>query len=396
MTTYRSVLDNGEFRAVLAAHVCTMLAIIVADVSLAVLVYQRTNSPLLAAVTFAIGFVPMGLGAVFLSNVGRDRPSRDVLVVCALAVAGLVGLMSLPGLPVPVVLALLAVKGTIDPVFTGVRAATLPELVGDDGFPLARSLLRLVAQNAQFAGFAAGGVALVFVTPSQALTAAAGSHAAAALLLLVGTRRRRPPARPDQTSSGPLAGLRALLAIPGIRPLLAMFWLPGFFAVGPEALAVPYAHLIGGGPIAVGLLLTGLPAGAALGELLTGSLLRPERRLRLLVPVAVAGFVPVLGFAITPPLAVAVGLLVLAGMGFSYMIGLDQLAVAALPDDVRRQAFSLLTAGMMVTQGLGFACAGALAEWLPVPMVITLVAASGLLVTLAAGMRLRARSAVPV
>ncbi|MFC4947844.1 hypothetical protein [Pseudonocardia sp. GCM10023141] len=395
MPTYRSVLRNGEFRAVLGAHVATMLAIITSDVSLAVLVFQRTQSPLLAAVTFAIGFVPMGVGAVFLAGVGRRRPSRDVLVACSAAVACLVAVMAVPGLPVPLVLGLLAVKGLIDPIFSGVRAATLPELLGDDGFAIGRSLLRLVSQNAQFAGFAAGGVALVFVTPSQALAAAACGHALAATVLLLGTRRRRPVAT-AAAARGPIAGIRALLAVPGIRPLMAMFWLPGFFAVAPEALAVPYAQVLGGGSVAVGLLLTGLPAGAVLGELLTGSLMRPAQRVRWLVPVAVAGFVPVLGYAFAPPLAVTITLLVVAGAGMSYLIGLDQLAVAAIDEDARRQAFTVLTAGNMVTQGLGFAAAGALAEWLPVPAAVPLLAATGLTVTLLAGRHLRRTHPLPV
>ncbi|MDN5861759.1 MAG: MFS transporter, partial [Pseudonocardia sp.] len=100
--SYRTVLRNAEFRAMIAAHALTMLAIIVADVSLAVLVYLRTGSPLLSAITFAVGFVPMGIGAVLFGGVGRDRPARDVLVATELAVAALVALMAIPGTPVPV------------------------------------------------------------------------------------------------------------------------------------------------------------------------------------------------------------------------------------------------------------------------------------------------------
>lgn len=387
MSTYRTVLRSGEFRAVLGAHVFAMLAMIIGDVSLTVLVYQRTASPLLASLTFAIGFVPMGLGAVFLSGVGRYRPSRDVLVACEAACAGLVLLMALPGTPIAVMLALLAVKGMIDPIFSGTRSATLPELLGDGGFPYGRSLLRLVSQNAQMVGFAAGGVALVFVAPAQALLAAAAGHALAALVLLVGTRRRSPAAR-TVDPGGPPSALRQLLAVPGMRPVLAMSWLPGFFAVAPESLANPYAQVLDGGTVAVGLLLTGLPVGSVLGELLAGSLLTAAWRARLVVPLAAAGFVPVLLFATTPSLPVAMAVLVLSGLAGSYLMGLDQLALATVPEDLRRRGFALQSAGMMVTQGLGFAAAGAMAEWLPVTVVIPLFAGSGLVVALVVGRRL--------
>jgi hypothetical protein len=381
----------------LAAHVLTMLAIILADVSLAVLVYQRTGSPLLSAVTFAVGFVPMGIGSVLFGGVGRTRPARAVLVVTELVVACLVALMAVPGAPIPVLLLLLATKGSIDPIFTGTRAATLPDILGEDGFPFGRSLLRMIGQNAQLVGFAAGGVALVFGTPAQALVAAAAGHAAAALVLLAGTRRHPPPgAESASADAGVLHGLRTLRAVPGIRPVLAMTWLPGFFAVAPEALAVPYAHLIGGGPVVAGLLLAGPPVGSVLGEVLTGTRLSADRRARLVVPMAAAGFVPVLGFAVEPALPVAIALLVVAGSLAGYMIGLDQIAVATIPDDVRRRTFTLLGGGMMVTQGLGFAAAGALAEYLPIPVVVPLVALTGIGAVLLAGRPLTTLSAARV
>ena len=126
-----------------------------------------------------------------------------------------------------------------------------------------------------------------------------------------------------------------------------------------------------------------------LGELLAGSLLAADRRTRLVVPLAAAGFVPLLPFAFAPSLPVAIALLVLSGLGTSYLIGLDQMALAAVPEDIRRRAFTLLQAGSMVTQGLGFAAAGAIAEWLPVTTVIPLLAGSGLVVALVVGSRLR-------
>jgi predicted MFS family arabinose efflux permease len=136
-------------------------------------------------------------------------------------------------------------------------------------------------------------------------------------------------------------------------------------------------------------LLTGLPVGSVLGELLAGSLLTPARRARLVVPLATAGFAPVLLFAVTPSLPVTMALLVLAGLTTSYFIGLDQLALATVPEDLRRRGFALQSAGMMVTQGLGFATAGALAEWLPVNAVIPIVAACGIVVALVVGLGLR-------
>ncbi|MFF8563531.1 hypothetical protein ACF06N_01060 [Streptomyces albidoflavus] len=98
--------------------------------------------------------------------------------------------MALPGLPVPVLLALVLVLGVAAPVFQGARAAALPGLLPDGGYPLGRSLLRLVAQSTQVAGFAVGGLLLLAAPAAHALLASAAGFAAAALVLRYGTRRR--------------------------------------------------------------------------------------------------------------------------------------------------------------------------------------------------------------
>ena len=99
---------------------------------------------------------------------------------------------------------------------------------------------------------------------------------------------------------------------------------------------------------------------------------------------------PVLFLAAAPPLPVAVGLLVLAGLSAGHHLGLDRIALATVPEELRRPGFTLLGAGLMVSQGLGFAAAGALAEWLPVPVVLPLLAGAGAVLTLMAGRALHA------
>ena len=51
--SYRQVLGGGEFRAIFAADIVSMLGNVVAAVALMVLVYQRTHSPALAASVMA-------------------------------------------------------------------------------------------------------------------------------------------------------------------------------------------------------------------------------------------------------------------------------------------------------------------------------------------------------
>jgi MFS family permease len=62
-----------------------------------VLVYRRTNSPLLSALTFAIGFLPWLLGGPVLSALADRLPRHRVLIAGDTARAVLLAVMAIPG-----------------------------------------------------------------------------------------------------------------------------------------------------------------------------------------------------------------------------------------------------------------------------------------------------------
>jgi predicted MFS family arabinose efflux permease len=391
---YRQVLAVGEFRAIFAAHVISFSGDVIAQLALAVLVFERTGSALGSSLTFALGFVPHLFGGTLLSSVADRFPVRRTLICCDLASAGLVALMALPGLPIPLLLALLLPLGAIAPVFGGARAASLPEVLGGEGFALGRSLLRMVAQTSQVGGFALGGLLLAVLSPRPLLLLDAASFVVSAVLLRVGTNERpprtdtavRPPA---PTAAGvprrsvardSLAGVRLALGSPTLRPLLLFYWLPPAFTVAPEALAAPYVARLGGSPAAVGLLLAAAAAGSVAGMLTAGAWLSPSRRLRLMVPLATWTFVPLLCFVAYPGLIPAMVLLTLSGFGWAYSIGLDQRLLDATPEHLRGRTLSLATAGLMLANGLGFAAAGAAAEFADLQAVIVASSLAGLLI----------------
>ncbi|MGW4459434.1 MFS transporter [Streptomyces albidoflavus] len=374
-TSYRTVLAVPEFRALLLAQTLATCGTVVVQTTLSVLVYAQTGSALLAS----LGFAPYLFGAALLSAVADRYPARDVLVVCQGLSCLVAAAMALPGLPVAVLLALVPALGVAAPVFQGARAAALPDLLPDGGYPLGRSLLRLASQSTQVAGFAVGGLLLLAVPPAAALLASAAGFAAAALVLRYGTRRR--PARLGRGGSvarASLAGVRQVWAVPGLRPLLLLTWLPPALAVAPEA--APYAAELGAGPAGVALLLCAAPAGSVAGELLYGTLLSPATRARLLVPSAALIFVPLLGFALRPGLLAATALLVVSGVGYPYAMALDQRTLEAAPAALRGRALTLALAGLMAGQGLGFAAAGAVAEFLAPRFVVAGAGVLGLAV----------------
>ncbi|WP_128984684.1 MFS transporter [Streptomyces roseicoloratus] len=377
-TGYRAVFAVREFRFVFAAHLCSLLGIVVSELALTVLVYDLTRSPLLSSLTFALGFLPYVFGGTVLAGLADRVPPRRVLVVCDLICAGCVAVMAVPLTPVAALLALRCAIAVVSPVFQGTRMATLADILGEgDLFVLGRSLLRIVSQSALLAGFAVGGVLLTVVPPRGALVVTTVTFLVSALLLRLGTVRR-----PARAAGGKREGLRAtwgVLRDRRVRALMLMFWVPPLFAVVPEALAAPYADEIGVSTAALGLLMCALPVGTIAGELLAGSVLGPAVRSRIVVPLAVAGTLPFLLYAFTPGLALAAVALVLAGATAAYTLGLDAWFVAAVPEERRGRAMTLMSAGMMTAQGIGMAAAGLAAEF---AAVHTVVAGTGILGTL--------------
>ncbi|AZP20489.1 MFS transporter [Streptomyces aquilus] len=365
-TGYARVFAVREFRAVFAAHLLALLGVVVAEISLSVLVYDLTGSPLLSALAFALGFLPYVVGGTLLAGAADRFPARRVLVLCDLVCAACVLPMTLPGAQIGVLLALRCALAVVSPVFAGTRMATLADILGDgDLFVLGRSLLRIVSQGALLAGYGVGGVLLTVVSPRHALLITVVTFCASAGLLRFGTRRR--PARAASGGNAlvtdSLKGARQVLADSRTRVLLFLFWVPPMFAVVPEALAAPYADELGVGSVGLGLLMCALPVGTIAGELWAGARLRPAARERIALPLVCVTLLPYVGYALRPGPAVSLLLLFLSGAGSAYTLGLDQWFVRAVPEGLRGRAMTLLTAGLMTIQGVGMALAGVVAEF---------------------------------
>ncbi|MFJ6818838.1 MFS transporter [Streptomyces niveus] len=381
---YLAVFAVKEFRAVFAAHLLSLLGVVVTEISLTVLVYDLTGSPLLSALTFALGLLPYLFGGTLLAGVADRYPARRVLVVCDVVCAGCVAVMVLPGTPVAGLLALRCAVAAVSPVFTGTRMAALTDILGEgDLYVLGRSLLRIVSQSALLAGFAVGGVLLAVLSPRGAISLTVLTFLCSAALLRFGTKDR--PARLRKEDGGAnllrdsLDGARLVFADRRIRALMLLNWVPAMFIVAPEALMAPYADRIGIGPAALGLLMCAMPVGHIASELLAGSALGPRARSRIVLPAAAVGLLPLAVYAVTPGMGLALVALALSGVGSVYVLGLDQWFVDAVPAELRGRAMTLMSAGLMTIQGLGMALAGLAAEFLPVHQV---VAGAGVIGTL--------------
>src|SRR5439155_6873741 len=83
----------GEFRALWLARGLSLLGDQLARVAIAVLVYDRTNSPALTAITYALTFLPY-LAGPLLAGIGDRRSRRGVIVTLDMARALIVAIMA--------------------------------------------------------------------------------------------------------------------------------------------------------------------------------------------------------------------------------------------------------------------------------------------------------------
>jgi hypothetical protein len=382
---YRTALASAELRALVAGQLVSVAGTSVAAVALTILIYRRTQSPLLASLTFALGFTPYLLGGGLLSGlVDRVRP-RHLVVRCDLGAAVLAAGMAWPRLPVVVLFALLLAVGTLTSVEGGARAALLRASVPPDAYVPARSLLRIAAQLAQIGGNAAGGALLLVLTPNGALLANAASFAFSAATARFGIADHPNTGERSQVTlvRDSLRGARTILAQAELRRLLLIGWLAPMFAVAPEALAAPYVAGRHGSSALVGWWLIALPAGLVAGDIAGVRFLDQRRQRRLVAPAVVVSFVPYLVFVGQPPIPLALGLLVASGSCGFYALGLDARVRDAVPPQLFARTMSLNSTGLMTLQGLGFALAGAVAQATGAGTAIALAGACGLVTVVA-------------
>jgi hypothetical protein len=237
-------------------------------------------------------------------------------------------------------------------------------VVPEAAYVPARSLVRIVVQGAQLGGNPVGGLLFVTLSASGSFLASSALLAVAAGLARFGIRTRTAAGPADGTAlmRDSLHGVRNVFTQAPLRRLMLLGWLVPTFSVAPEALAAPYVAGRGGSPTLVGWWLAALPIGIIAGDLIGVTFLSTQRQRLLVGSAAAASFVPYLVFAATPPIAVALPLLVVSGMCGLYSLGLDGMVRQVAPEHLFARAMAVNSAGLLTMQALGFVFAGALSS----------------------------------
>ena len=393
--TYREVFAVREFRPLFGSFLLSTAGDELARVALTVLVYQRTESPLLAALTFAIGHLPWLLGGPLLSAFADRLPRHRVLISTDAARAVLLAVMAIPGTPLPVLLGLLLLVSVCSPPFESARSALMADVLEGERYIVASSLTNLTLQLAQVVGFLAAGALVAALDPSAALLIDAVTFAISAIWLSIGLQRRPAPVvaageSPRSLWQDTAEGLRFIGRSPRLLAIVLLLWVGTLFGYAWEGIATPLTDELGRGATALGVLLAANPLGVTIGGVLLVRLIRPDVRERLMAPLIVLSLVPLLigGLVVATAGAgevtfgVLVGLLFLSGLGASWVLPLNYSFVQAVPSAYRGRAFGVAVSGLYGVQGLGALAAGFAAEGVAPSLVVALCGGVGLLAVL--------------
>ncbi|HEY3925394.1 MAG TPA: MFS transporter [Acidothermaceae bacterium] len=383
-------MANREFRGIAVAQVTSECGDQIAAIALSYLVYTRSNSPFLAASTYAVTYVPWVFGSILLAPLVDRLARRAVMVVCDLGRAVTIGLLALATrvhhMPIPVLIALVLVSSCFSAPYSAARAAILPDIfeIGP-AYVGAVAISRILQQIDSVFGFALGGLIVAAVSPSGALAIDSGTFAVSCLVTLALVRER-----PAVLVDGRV-NVRSLFVdiMPNIRLVLrsrtrrAMLLLSAaalLFLIAPEGLAVAYAREHGHGAVAAGLLTASQPLGIAVGAWLFIKYVPARRQGQLLLPLAGTGAAVLTLTALVPPIWLACVIWGLAGVMQCFLVTTIAAYNVGTERTLRGRANGIASATIAVSQGLGFLIWGAVGEWRGAAAGVAWAGVAGLLI----------------
>ncbi len=264
----REPLRSQRLRLLLAAQIVSQLGDWAARLALALLVYDRTESPTQTAIVVAVTMLPwLGIGQV-LAGLGDRYGRRRVMIIADLARALIfAALVVFDDSPIAVYYVAAFVAGCIDAPFEAARSSAIVDSVPDDDYPDAIALSAGLDQIGLLGGYALGGALVGWVGTRGALGVNALSFVVSAGLLL-----RMSPDRPITGRPEIIRVRQAIAVIRADRVIthsMFSFCMVAMFAMAIEAQVAPFGQGVLGMPESqIGLLAAMVTIGGIVGTYL--------------------------------------------------------------------------------------------------------------------------------
>jgi predicted MFS family arabinose efflux permease len=374
--TYHELFLAPEFAPFFLASSVQVVAQTMSSLALGTLIYSATGSPLLSALAIFGPSLTQVIGASTVLSASDRLPPRAALSGLSLIFAAGTAVLAIPGVPIWGSFAIIACLGLGASLTGAVSYGLLNELVTGAGYLLGRSVLNMSVGVMQICGFAAGGVLVTTLSPRGTLLVGAACYAGGAVVARFGLTRRpaRVGGRPSVRDTWRINA--RLWSSTARRYVYLALWVPNGLIVGCESLFVAYA------PRHAGLLFVSAAAGMLAGDTLAGRFIPSRWRERFGAPLRFVLAAPYLIFAAQPALPAAAAAAMVASVGYSASLLLQERLMALTPDELSGQALGLASSGMMAMQGVGAAVAGVVAQHSSPGAAMATMAAASLAVSL--------------
>lgn len=343
-------LRARTFRRLWLAQLTSELGDWAGRIALAVLVFERSGSPVLTGAVATAAMAPyLGPGQALTASLIRI-PTRRALIVCDVARAAIFAVIA--GASSPWLLLVLAFfSGLFTVPFESLRSGYLPRTVGEDDYGNALAVAAITAEFSLFAGYLVGGAVIAFVGVRTALSLNALSFAASAVLLLGLPRPRRAT---DPPVANPLSHMREtfdrLRADPIVRRFVGYYAVVCGCALTGETLAPVFVESeLHKGPGVVGVLSASVSAGVivfAIAAPHSGTHKSLVRNGALMGFAGGSVAAVLFAFDISLPL-VALPYVALGAVFASRLPGLQAVGLR-IPDEFRATAFGLMAGALAV------------------------------------------------
>jgi MFS family permease len=364
--TYRAVLANREFAALLVGQGLSTVGDQLARIAIAILVFERTGSALAASATYAVTFLTYLLGGPVLSVFSDRYPRAGVMVLCDVIRAPAILTLCASDVPLWTYFLVLILVGLLSPPFDSARSGLQPDLLPGDQYVVGNGLMNLVLQFGQVLGFLVGGALVGFLSARGALAIDAASFLVSAGFVLACVAPRRAAQEKAQRGrllTDTLNGVTLVRSSALLRRYLLFSVLTSAAVITPEGMAVPISRSLHGGNLAAGVLTAAIPAGTVIGGL---AILRvaPARRLELLPRLSLLCTVPLLVTPLISGIPLLTAIWVLAGLGNCVTLVAAAAYMQACPPDFRSRAYGVAVTLLQATQGAVLLLVG----WLAAPV----------------------------
>lgn len=337
----------------------------IARLTIAAVVYERTQSSLATASTLAVSLVPSIFGRSLLGPFADRIPYKYVLITSHVSRAVMVGVLIWAVAvesPIATLLVALFVLELLGGPAAAAQLILMTDLFADRRlFLRAMGMSALAEQANQALGFALGGIIVLAVGPSRGLALDLATFLLSAVVVAVVVSAKPVRGAPRPGLSGFFADLGTAANLVArhrvLRRLLALSLVAALGISAPEAIALPYA----GSPGYGGLLMACPIAGAAVGVLVV-SRWEPHVSNRRIMAMALAMPVPLLLTAFRPPIVVTALLWFVAGSLQAFMLPLQSTFSLVTPEDRRGAVFGLGGALSVTAAGGSYLVAGWLSE----------------------------------